>query len=1467
MLVGHGAVVAEDRVVAGGDRDGVRPRATRHEVVAATGDDRIGAAEQRVAGAHRLHRQRGRVERRPAMVAEDQVGAVVGACIDGVAAVAAQDHVGASAAMDRVAGAVGGPDRFDALDLTGRQDPLGAGGLGDDPVVAQDDVVAAVTAQRIGAHGQGVSARRAARIDRRDRQHTGREHDVDARVAVDVIEAAFAVDLVAARAAGQVVSRLAAEDHVIAAAAVDGDHPGRGRRVDRVGPRVREAPSGAGGDRARQARVAAAILRGVAEDHQRRIQASDIDAPAAVDGDGVATPAAVDRRDGAIGGAGHGQLIVARAEQYLHDLQGAVGDARRSHAEAEQAGGAQGAGVGGAAAVVESGDRVQRRGFVHEIVGVERVRRRRLVGLAGQRYGVHQARQGAGAAGGVDVQRTAHDIQGVRPGLRGQPAAGAGHRYRIAGDAEVVAAEARVEERRHVDANAQHEQAVVPFGAVHGQGLDRLVRNPHTRAGHVARRHHQVVAELGALHQGRVRATAAVDLHRGVVGVEHRAGLRRRGQGEAADLEPVSPAAAIQGQRCQIVVDDELVAARAAVDRGGVGDAVAQVAAGGLDRGEDVRRGDLGVRAPCRLEELADLDAVRAAATVQRGRGAVVVDVELVVAADGVDLQVLGRAIVVDALELRMQRAGGHVVGERAHGREIGDELATQKEQVVAGTVAGVQRIRAVDDEDIRAGRAGVVDVDQVFGPAGANVDGDQVAALPAVDVDGVLDGSGDAVAGPVVRRHQGGQVVDGDLVAARLPEDPRVADQVHRLQEDRVAVRLAVDLDPLGFEGALQLDRAAGARIGIAVVATDRDEVPGLYGARRRQVHVVARAEGDIVAGGQRAAAADRDVGAGAQRDIVAAGDAARADDRDVAGGAAAHRGARGHGRTVIQGQASALGGEARRAGCGRHAAGVDGDGAARRQVGEGCGADGGALDDVEVARRRREPDVGARCHVLAEAHRPGGAHHHRTVGPPSCQAADAAGDHAAGVRDPDRAAACVGLQEGDLRLQHVRRRPDTRGSLQDRRVGDDVEGAGIARVEDGALRRHDGDRRRGPQQAQRDGARGVHVDGAAARLDEGAVGHGDGAAAGAIGVRRQGDHGTSGLRVDRAGGAEIDLVARQDRHRSGGAEDVAVDAHVAVRLEDHGPAAAREQAGRRLVEVHRRRELHPASLGTDGAGDDHRPALRIQVDVVVVGRLRLPEPLHRDVAAAADLGDRDGPARSVVVDGQVRHRRRQLDRTDGHDAEVDSLDAAAGADGTAGVDDHVVGRDDLGNRQGAARGDLDVAGRRLRPDQVQGVRLVDIDVAVDRAVRRQVAHARVEVGGAGGADVVGSRQDGDGGPDVGRVGAGVVDDAPAVGADVDVAGSVEDADPHVVHGDVGDGASAADDGRGAIGHDDRAAVGRHGDGTAGRRHIGVLLHAVRGPDRDVPGPGAHERVDHHVGVDAVRGQADAARAVREHA
>ena len=334
----HPAVVAQQHIAAGVAGDDVVTRAAQDQVLAVAAVEEVArAAVVRVVGVGQV--QGGEVgvdmEVEHTVVAQDQV--IARAAVDQVAAVAAQDAVIAGVAVDDVGRAVvrlGGAHHRDGLVVLGR-DALGAGHEVELAVVAEDEVVALAAEDLVAAGEQVVTVGMDAGVGVHhddvgfgavDPRRTVEE--VDAGIAVDVVDAAQAVDDVLTRAAQQMVALGTAVDGVLADAAVDRDTLAGGRGVDQVVARMVETDA-VGRGHTGLAAVAQAVLRGIAQQHQGR---AAVGGNQGVAGRGGGVAAAVDDGDAAVGrgggqGVGHGEVVVALAQQDLGHLDVAVGDA------------------------------------------------------------------------------------------------------------------------------------------------------------------------------------------------------------------------------------------------------------------------------------------------------------------------------------------------------------------------------------------------------------------------------------------------------------------------------------------------------------------------------------------------------------------------------------------------------------------------------------------------------------------------------------------------------------------------------------------------------------------------------------------------------------------------------------------------------------------------------------------------------------------------------------------------------------------------------------------------------------------------------------------------------------------------------------------------------------------------------------------------------------------------------------
>ena len=389
---------------------------------------------------------------------------------------------------------------------------------------------------------------------------------------------------------------------------------------------------------------------------------------------------------------------------------------------------------------------------------------------------------------------------------------------------------------------------------------------------------------------------------------------------ERPDDELVVPVLALEPQRRLVAVDAEDVLARPAEHGRRVGDAVAEpgdsldavaVEQGSVDRGvdrvdlrlgegladrvedrravgdddaDDHRRGgelvsgrdpargrgeqpgDVGAR---RVEDLPDLEAVVARASVERRDRAVVVDDEAVVAAEAADRQTaVDRLRVVDALDAVVRADAGDVVGVV----DQSDEVVPDEEEVVGMIGEPGHDVGALDHERVDAvvRRSLVDDVDD--GVAGVReMDGVGVCAAAAEEVEHGVD----AV---LVRPDEGPGAgcgrrdVDTERVVALLPVERREAG-------DRVHPDLVVDLvHRLGAAARVQLGRGGVRRVDEEAVACAAEpDVQVLEAAVRDpgRRHVEARDRGR----GQDAVVARRVAGVVHVQSVGAASRLSRAD------------------------------------------------------------------------------------------------------------------------------------------------------------------------------------------------------------------------------------------------------------------------------------------------------------------------------------------------------------------------------------------------------------------------------------------------------------------------------------------------------------------------------------------------------------------------------------------------------------
>ena len=492
----------------------------------------------------------------------------------------------------------------------------------------------------------------------------------------------------------------------------------------------------------------------------------------------------------------------------------------------------------------------------------------------------------------------------------------------VAGDVEQVVAQAAHDARGHAERRALDREMVVALEPVDFEHLDVGVAHVDTAAVHALVGDDEVVAELGAQHQHLVEAGTAVDRDRRIQAVldEVVAGAaferaRRRsraaaladghavgigldravgvglGERERAHDERVVAVVAFEAQRGLVAVNLEHVVAAAACGHQRCTGAAAEVAAGGGDGAEHVGRRDARADVSLAAEDLADLECIVAGPAVERGDRAVVVDREVVVAAQGFDDQpAVQVGVVVDALDLARAGAGhrlheaavqqrherrrlGRFARDRTHAaqqedvvartRHVGRGVHAGDEQLVhaVGLAAGVEHI---DDVVVSVRPRGLASrgVDVVVVGIGLAVERQRVAGAVAVDVHRlqlVHDESVFAVVGKnravVLAAEHGGVGVEPGLVEGE-GVDVGVAED---FGEGLVGVAVGhghggrrVDV----ADRAAQVHLRAAARVGVGVVdvvgfaqaprvAANRDAVTGQ--ATRDDAAV--RIRGDVVA------------------------------------------------------------------------------------------------------------------------------------------------------------------------------------------------------------------------------------------------------------------------------------------------------------------------------------------------------------------------------------------------------------------------------------------------------------------------------------------------------------------------------------------------------------------------------------------------------------------------------------------
>ena len=341
------------------------------------------------------------------------------------------------------------------------------------------------------------------------------------------------------------------------------------------------------------------------------------------------------------------------------------------------------------------------------------------------------------------------------------------HRDRLAvlaaADIEGVAAQAANQHQLDMRVGAADVEVVVAFERVDDHFFQAGKRDKHAGAKNALVVDDHVVAELGADHRQGVVAVAAVDLDWRVERVRdhvgalpaidvgaRRLGIARVDLDEGANPEGVVIVLAVHRKIGKVVIDGEGVIAGAAVKRGGLADAVAEVAARGQRGRDEVFRREASAGVARRVEQLADLEIVVAGIAVNRQHAVVVVEHEGVVALAAMHGHAAIDAGVADLLHV----ASALALAVEGHRR---DRMRTEEE--------GVVPVAAVDHQLIDAQLAAVSHINERAALAGQR-NRVLIAAGLAVQrqrrTDVVLEGLGRAVA----------QIADHQVVVARTGMD-----------------------------------------------------------------------------------------------------------------------------------------------------------------------------------------------------------------------------------------------------------------------------------------------------------------------------------------------------------------------------------------------------------------------------------------------------------------------------------------------------------------------------------------------------------------------------------------------------------------------------------------------------------------------------------------------------------------------
>ena len=401
-------------------------------------------------------------------------------------------------------------------------------------------------------------------------------------------------------------------------------------------------------------------------------------------------------------------------------------------------------------------------------------------------------------------------------------------------DLDLLIGQRAIEIDRIVAAARDDEQAFdrIDLGHDEAGAIDPL---DVPSAGVLLDENHEGIVDLGTDDGQGVETGPAKDMDRGVLDIGQGVAFARRAvdvdgiarlqvglrggvlDEQGLEIEGIVVLVAIERDLGQVVIDLEVVVARAAVEAGRERDAV-------RDALDDLDPAVFRMIEEGRLEDVADEEAVIAGIAVDIEFGAAVVDEEQIVTGAPVDREVLGRE-VVDAL------AEDRWIDGRVANDDVGIEVACRIEDRTLAAVAGTRRQTlddvALETERVVAGRAPdgqavetegarIADIDKgversLVGAAQRDVV--DVTGLGAVE-DGRLCPGLDRKAVDAGRRDR--ETVPTRAVHGR--EFDALEDPVERLglAHEVVANELAVDEMPR-TEGLDRQGRVAEPEVGIA--------------------------------------------------------------------------------------------------------------------------------------------------------------------------------------------------------------------------------------------------------------------------------------------------------------------------------------------------------------------------------------------------------------------------------------------------------------------------------------------------------------------------------------------------------------------------------------------------------------------------------------------------------------------------